>query len=503
MSASLFALTLIRILPPTLVLLLGLSWFTQQSLQQQLQQQTQNDLNQHSRHGALAISYELKQLQQTSLLLANNPLLINSLIDLNSQQNLLQPLLESASLPGPIPAQVYLFDYRGRPLLNSSDKTYPNSAWLALVMQGEALLKLSEQGLILAQPVYIGGLAEAALVIEYPPQALSAWLANLQLGSIALINEKNDILVNQLQPSEAIDQVFASQPSSQWLSAVVEIPGFKQLKLVGLQSSLELKQALAHIEQTLYSYLAITVLALILSIAITAWMLGQPLRQLAKALSNYKDTMNFKQPLSSSGPKEINLVIRAFNALASELQQKHINSVTDEETQLANQREFEQVLEREFYSVKRHQTSLSLALIELDQFEQLEHQLSHEQIVHYLRQIGQQLKNQCRRQQQDLVARFGPHSFAVILPNTNHPEQFAEQLRFQLERFNLDPDPIKVQQITASIGLASIYPCHNQHDTSQLLKSAQIGLYRAKKRGGNQVACISVSSLYESKRQVF
>lgn len=503
MPASLFLTTLIRVLPPTLVLLCGLSWFTQQSLQQQLQAKTQQDLSKQTQHAALAVAYELKHLQQASLLIANNPLLINSLIDLNSQQNLLKPLLESVTLPGPESAAVYLFDYRGRPLLNSSQEVYPNSAWLALVMQGQTLLELNEQGLILAQPVYIAGLAEAALVIEYKPSQLSAWFASIQLGSIALINDKNEILVNLLQPQDAIEQIFASQPSNKWLNAVVEVPSFKQLKLVGMQSSFELQQALEEIKYTLYRYLCVMVLALIVSIAFTAWLLGQPLRHLAKALRNYKNTLNFQQPLAASGPKEINMVIKAFNALAAELQQKHTNSVTDEETQLANQREFEQVLEREFFSVKRHQTSLSLALIELDQFEQLEKQLQPEQISHYLKQVAQHLKAQCRRQQQDLVARFGPYSFAIILPNTNHPEQFAEQLRFQLERLTLDPEPSDIAQLSASIGLASIYPCHNQHDTTQLLKSAQIGLYRAKKRGGNQVACISVSSLYESKQQVY
>lgn len=124
---------------------------------------------------------------------------------------------------------------------------------------------------------------------------------------------------------------------------------------------------------------------------------------------------------------------------------------------------------------------LSLIMIDLDRFQDLNDGLGHNIGDQLLKAVANRLQNHTKRQ--DILARVGGDEFMVALPGQSLPEAeaLAEQL---LEAFTL---PFKVLEyqlfITASMGLA-----HSEQalgNSVQLLKHVDLALYRAKNIGRN------------------
>jgi diguanylate cyclase (GGDEF)-like protein len=156
-----------------------------------------------------------------------------------------------------------------------------------------------------------------------------------------------------------------------------------------------------------------------------------------------------------------------------ELQQR---STTDPLTGLANRRTFEDRLAAEVERAHRTGSPLSVAIIDLDHFKAVNDRYGHGVGDEVLTEVARCLAAACRSD--DLVARLGGEEFAVILPS---PAAVAmtgiERLRAAI-RAGAYPDGLEV---TASAGCASIRD--QETDPSQLLRRADVALYRAKADG--------------------
>ncbi|MEQ8350878.1 MAG: diguanylate cyclase [Leptospiraceae bacterium] len=160
------------------------------------------------------------------------------------------------------------------------------------------------------------------------------------------------------------------------------------------------------------------------------------------------------------------------------------NSMTDELTMLYNRRYFDRCLRREMKRAERHQVPVSLLVLDLDDFKQINDNYGHSAGDMVMRKVGQVLKLMLR--QEDYPCRFGGEEFAVVLPHTG-PEQalhVAERFREAIER-----EDFEGIQITCSGGLAS-YPDHGSNG-SEIFERADRALYEAKKSGKN---CIILAS---------
>lgn len=129
----------------------------------------------------------------------------------------------------------------------------------------------------------------------------------------------------------------------------------------------------------------------------------------------------------------------------------------------------------------KENSGLSLIMIDLDRFQDLNDGLGHNIGDQLLQAVANRLQNHTKHQ--DILARVGGDEFMVALPGQSllEAEALAEQL---LEAFTL---PFKVLEyqlfITASMGLA-----HSDEalgDAVQLLKHVDLALYRAKNIGRN------------------
>ncbi|HEX3000539.1 MAG TPA: diguanylate cyclase [Armatimonadota bacterium] len=165
---------------------------------------------------------------------------------------------------------------------------------------------------------------------------------------------------------------------------------------------------------------------------------------------------------------------------------------TDVLTELPNRRAFMERLDEEMARVIRHCQPLSLLMLDIDHFKQVNDAILHAGGDEVLRVMTRCIRDRARRN--DMVARIGGEEFAVLCPDTflTGAQQLAERMRAAVERLYVEgktPMPI-----TVSIGVVSV----NQNSAISeegLMTAADSALYEAKRTGRNRVVCACNSGI--------
>ena len=154
-------------------------------------------------------------------------------------------------------------------------------------------------------------------------------------------------------------------------------------------------------------------------------------------------------------------------------------------TGLANRAGFELALAGAIAEAHQHGQVAAVALLDLDDFKQINDTLGHAAGDQVLQLVATRLRN-CMRPS-DTVARLGGDEFVLVLPNISYPagaEIVARKLIAQVaEPMQVDGRAITV---TVSVGI-SAFP-YDGPDASILLKCADSAMYRTKRAGRNGYA---------------
>ena len=156
----------------------------------------------------------------------------------------------------------------------------------------------------------------------------------------------------------------------------------------------------------------------------------------------------------------------------------------DSLTGLANRYSFEEALRLSITQKPRDKSKLALALFDLDNFKNINDTHGHDIGDELLKRVS---KRVCRcLRENELFARLGGDEFAIILSNL-HTVDNATRVNKRILACLEKPFIISGIEIimSASIGIA-IYP-DNATKANELLKYADIAMYRAKKLGRNQI----------------
>ncbi len=174
--------------------------------------------------------------------------------------------------------------------------------------------------------------------------------------------------------------------------------------------------------------------------------------------------------------EDINERIRAKNKI-------HNLAYHDILTGLFNRQYLLERLQETLASAQRHARSFAIMFVDLDKFKRINDTLGHDVGDALLKEIGIRLSHSSRKD--DIVARTGGDEFIIVLTEISLPHDAAIAAEKILMIIN-QPITINKQQlqITASIGIA-IYP-QNGRDITELMKSADKAMYKAKDSGGNQ-----------------
>lgn len=154
----------------------------------------------------------------------------------------------------------------------------------------------------------------------------------------------------------------------------------------------------------------------------------------------------------------------------------------DELTGLSNRYIFMPILEAELGRTLRHKRPFSLAMLDIDNFKQINDSRGHLFGDKVLKALAHFMQAEMRTI--DVLCRFGGEEFCILLPETslNFAAYAMERLREKLAKEGLDVDGERIRT-TVSIGLVSF----SGGDESQeaLLKRADKLLYAAKHAGRN------------------
>jgi len=159
----------------------------------------------------------------------------------------------------------------------------------------------------------------------------------------------------------------------------------------------------------------------------------------------------------------------------------------DSVTELPNRRYLDDSLPRYIELANRYQTSLSLAMVDIDNFKALNDTFGHQAGDEGLQALANIISESKRAA--DFVARYGGEEFCIILPmiDVSQARAFAERVQKRLAK-SLKSSP---QRFTISVGIAALL--FNETDAAGLIKLSDEALYRAKREGKN---CIRIAREY-------
>jgi diguanylate cyclase (GGDEF)-like protein len=161
-------------------------------------------------------------------------------------------------------------------------------------------------------------------------------------------------------------------------------------------------------------------------------------------------------------------------------------AVTDGLTGLFNRRYFDDLLLSEVRRTLRYKAPVSVILIDMDHFKQVNDTYGHPMGDEVLRNVGRLVMEKVRTT--DSAARFGGEELAVILPQTNvsGAVELAERLRKMIGEAKHTLGEVTIQK-TASLGVATFDGNHPPIGPEELVRRVDQALYKAKEAGRDRV----------------
>jgi len=158
-------------------------------------------------------------------------------------------------------------------------------------------------------------------------------------------------------------------------------------------------------------------------------------------------------------------------------------ATTDPLTEAYNRRFFFEVAERELRLSERNGKALSLLLMDLDHFKEVNDRYGHSAGDHALREFVDAVRTELR--EYDLLARLGGEEFGILLTDTHalQADAIAERVRETVAQRQIRADDVTFS-VTVSIGVARLQPSDG---VEEALRKADRALYQAKEAGRNRI----------------
>jgi diguanylate cyclase (GGDEF)-like protein len=166
---------------------------------------------------------------------------------------------------------------------------------------------------------------------------------------------------------------------------------------------------------------------------------------------------------------------------------RHASSI-DGLTGLANRRQFDETLDREWRRALREQASISLIMLDIDHFKAYNDNYGHQEGDDCLKKVAAVIAEVVKRPA-DTAARYGGEEFMVVLPDTDirGAIELGERLRIAVEVLGVPhAHSSAASVVTISVGAATLVPEHGM-ESSRLVKLVDTALYAAKRDGRNRV----------------
>lgn len=184
----------------------------------------------------------------------------------------------------------------------------------------------------------------------------------------------------------------------------------------------------------------------------------------------------------------VSAIERAYDLEAAQSDRERFQFLanTDPLTGCLNRRAMLDRLEAELERASRYDLELTVLMIDLDWFKEINDTRGHLVGDTVLRQLGAILRREARSV--DVVARFGGEEFTLVLPETSRQggASFAERIRLEVEEHNFAEEG-EALNATVSVGVATYNGADGETTVEAMIAEADAGLYRAKREGRNLV----------------
>lgn len=202
-----------------------------------------------------------------------------------------------------------------------------------------------------------------------------------------------------------------------------------------------------------------------------------------------------KDELSSLSKEELIARVLILEEENKDLGKK---AITDGLTGLHNRASYDDHIEKQIAIADRFGHSLSLLVIDLDKFKDVNDTYGHQVGDEVLKQSAEMLEEMSRNS--DMICRFGGEEFVLILPDTSRANGAiaAEYIRKKFEAHEYTAPSGEKFNVTTSIGVSSFI----KGDTPKtLFEKADTGVYAAKDAGRNNVQVHSNADMSQSVKK--
>jgi diguanylate cyclase (GGDEF)-like protein len=454
----------------------------------ELGRQAQNMLNESARSSQIQLENRITYLVEATRRLADNPFMINGLVDARARAEDLPKLIANFA-DGTSLNAVALLDYDGRAVFQAQqwqpDFNRSPELRAALAMGHTALYTdAATRQLFIIAPISYYATTQGALVVGFDLEAMvrehavrnEAAYLQLSTDTGPLITFNRDMSVDYIQTRLA--------PSE-------HTPLMHQLDLT-LEAGVPRSQYESVVTTTLSRFIGIGII-LTLASAMVAAGIGQ---EIARPILELCDRVrrNPVQPCSPLGTgDELETLASTFDQRTRELQDvqaelqrqrdrfRH-DASHDALTGLPNRYRFDQVLRR-LVEQDAQDTRIAVTYIDLDRFKVINDSLGHPTGDRILQTVARRL--QLQTGDRDQLFRHGGDEFILI----SELEDSGEALVTLLDRITqVLGQPVRMGEhdldVSASIGV-TLYPQDGQ-SVDMLVRNADIAMYRAKEQGGGR-----------------
>jgi len=322
-----------------------------------------------------------------------------------------------------------------------------------------------------------GGLGfEAEVALETMKESSKKWykdyLELLELRKLNIWRSDINYIRNKIQPLQR--NVFDALGSLE-----------KALSLWSSENTQHVDDAAKNINIELWILTSVAILFIFLIYIKLNKSLLLPLEILTESIINQSGSHE-NINISKEGGKEVHILINAFNSMREQIHHRQMvlefQAMHDSLTGLPNRALLQDRLEQSIYQAERNKSEMSLLLLDLDRFKDINDTLGHPVGDIVLRKVSNRLEN-CLRAT-DTVARLGGDEFAIITSysNASQIESFINRIVKDVERVITIED--QKLYIGLSIGVAS-FP-KDGLDADSLIQHADIAMYSAKRENKNQ-----------------